>query len=1073
MMKSRIRQAMSVMLVLSLLPCTALAQGNHNYGKSIQLLDSAGIHKVTTVQYYDGLGRPTVSATNGLGTSSRYVYTSQSYDGFDRITRKWLPVVGSTIVEYKSESSLSDMSHSLYHDNSAYSEIGYDALDREVSSGIAGDAWSSQGKANVTEYLTNEAEEVRMYTAPLTSTSLVNSGYYAAGTLKGERSIDADGHFVTVYKDMSGQMILERRNGNNDTYFVYNELKQLRFVLSPMYQESSIKALYAYEYRYDDRGRLAKKILPGSEYQQYWYDDDNRLTFFQDARLRAKGLFRYYLYDNLCRMTEQGVCTNKSRANQQMEVRNFYDDYSQAVLDPVCPVCSSSSSIAVPHPTSLKTACQMTASDGGLVSETYMYDIRGNLVDVMRQDLSGTSSCLHNAYSFTNKVISSESSVTLAGKTFTVATSNAYNPQTDALQSTTLTTSCNGTQLASQVVQSLSYDNLGRVSRVGRGGNAGGVNYTYDLHGWQKTISSPKFSETLYYAEGPNSPCYNGNISAQQWKAGDNVLRTYQFEYDNLNRLVNSRYSREEDMLHGLSNYNEQVLEINANGSVKRFTRYGKKNDNKYGKIDDLRIHYYGNHLSDVKDYAAPVYRNGSFDFHDGADEEEEYAYDGCGALVSDKNKGIANITYDNLGYPREIQFSNGNKTRFVYTPDGTKLRTTHITAVDGIVVPLSSTVELADYQILNSDSTEYFGNFIYENGIIGRYIYDGGYVAFADSASSVVPCASFHYFTMDHLGNIRNVVSETGNVEQTTHYYPSGAIMSDISTNQSLQPKKYNGKELDRMHGLDWYDYGARNYDAPILAWDRMDPLCEKYYGVSPYVYCANNPVRYIDLDGRWYWENNGNLHAEENDNTKTMADFLGTTQKNVIEILGRSNISVGKNGKINVKNLTDLSLNKSSLYVMKADKSGIVLESKSMVSNPYIDGFNLPQSPTQTELAVAHYFLGNGEAADVGDRATALLLNTKEFKRNLKATTTDIRESDDFSVDMTNLVFHIGRTPVNYTVHHGTKSSHVDFRLFQNKKGVMDSFSDPLDVGIELPGGTKYNYKLRTVTYYFKPVK
>ena len=58
------------------------------------------------------------------------------------------------------------------------------------------------------------------------------------------------------------------------------------------------------------------------------------------------------------------------------------------------------------------------------------------------------------------------------------------------------------------------------------------------------------------------------------------------------------------------------------------------------------------------------------------------------------------------------------------------------------------------------------------------------------------------------------------------------------------------NGRELDRMHGLDTYDYGARQYDPILLRWDRMDPLCEKYYSVSPYAYCANNPVKYVDLD-------------------------------------------------------------------------------------------------------------------------------------------------------------------------------------------------------------------------------
>jgi RHS repeat-associated protein len=88
--------------------------------------------------------------------------------------------------------------------------------------------------------------------------------------------------------------------------------------------------------------------------------------------------------------------------------------------------------------------------------------------------------------------------------------------------------------------------------------------------------------------------------------------------------------------------------------------------------------------------------------------------------------------------------------------------------------------------------------------------------------------------------------------VEQVNDYTPFGVQMKNSFAETSDQRYKYNGKELDRMLGLDLYDYGARFYDARIARWQTIDPLCEKYYSISPYAYCANNPILFIDPDGR-----------------------------------------------------------------------------------------------------------------------------------------------------------------------------------------------------------------------------
>ena len=132
-----------------------------------------------------------------------------------------------------------------------------------------------------------------------------------------------------------------------------------------------------------------------------------------------------------------------------------------------------------------------------------------------------------------------------------------------------------------------------------------------------------------------------------------------------------------------------------------------------------------------------------------------------------------------------------------------------------------------------------------------------GGYCTF-DKEKNDLPI--FHYYTQDHLGNNRVVTKEDGTVEQIVHYYPFGGIFNDDGLNTGLQQYKYNGKELDRVAGLNTYDYGARQYFSALPVWDRVDPKCEKYYNISPYAYCANNPVNRIDVDGKdWFYTRSG----------------------------------------------------------------------------------------------------------------------------------------------------------------------------------------------------------------------
>ena len=93
-------------------------------------------------------------------------------------------------------------------------------------------------------------------------------------------------------------------------------------------------------------------------------------------------------------------------------------------------------------------------------------------------------------------------------------------------------------------------------------------------------------------------------------------------------------------------------------------------------------------------------------------------------------------------------------------------------------------------------------------------------------------------------------MIDESGNTVRSTDYYPFGAYLAE-STNREKQPYKYNGKEFDHFADLNLYDYGARFYDPLIGRFTTPDPLSEKYYSISPYAYCANNPVNAVDLRG------------------------------------------------------------------------------------------------------------------------------------------------------------------------------------------------------------------------------
>ena len=273
--------------------------------------------------------------------------------------------------------------------------------------------------------------------------------------------------------------------------------------------------------------------------------------------------------------------------------------------------------------------------------------------------------------------------------------------------------------------------------------------------------------------------------------------------------------------------------------------RYGKQNSG-YGLIDSLTLTYNGNQLKKVTDTASDPLYQGAFHFQDGGNVAVEYLYDTNGNMTVDYNKKISKIQYNQLNLPNKLQFTYGHTTSYRYGADGTKRNVTHVTSTTNLLVPMGSIVAVPANQIASTMQTDYCGNLIYENGVLSKILTEEGYI----TLNGTTPV--YHYYLKDHQGNNRVVIDQSGVVEQVNHYYPFGMTYGDgIAT--SNQPYKYNGKELDRMHGLDWYDYGARLYDSELGRFHTVDPLAERRPWMSPYVFCSDNPVNRIDMDGNW----------------------------------------------------------------------------------------------------------------------------------------------------------------------------------------------------------------------------
>ena len=196
--------------------------------------------------------------------------------------------------------------------------------------------------------------------------------------------------------------------------------------------------------------------------------------------------------------------------------------------------------------------------------------------------------------------------------------------------------------------------------------------------------------------------------------------------------------------------------------------------------------------------------------------------YDAGGNMTVDGLRG-ASISYNILNLPETVSIGNG-KVSYIYTSSGEKLATQ-----------------------VGSSLTYYRGPLVYSGNNLLYLVHPEGL-----TRKSTIGFV-YYYAKRDHLGSTRVLCHANGNTlvaDQTTGYYPFG--LAHGHGNLNLNRYLFSGKELqDQSLGgklLGLYDFGSRFYDPTLGRWFNVDPKLEF---VSPYGYCANNPVLYIDPNG------------------------------------------------------------------------------------------------------------------------------------------------------------------------------------------------------------------------------
>ena len=864
-------------LLFALLLCSAGRIGAQDSGsnwiKTRTAISETGT-TITDITYYNGLGLPSQTTNVRASVNGYNIVTPIVYDALLRSdATAYLPYEAtySDETELPNSTAISDQ-QTFYeerygHDyQRSFTEKVYEAspLGRVRKQALPGYMKDFEVLYTEFDYRTNDTDEVRWLAVGVDG-ELVCEGCHDAGTLSCTVTTDPDGHVVQSFTDGLGRTLLSRTFDDDepiDTYSVYDDYGRLRWVVTPegsyllsdsltVPVDDDFAEKYCYVYTYNDRGLMTEKRMPGREAEYMRYDEGDRLRVSQDGNLRAKKQWISYSYDALGRVQEQSLAVEaelipiRSQAGvsigepiesveppylgSSVPLRKYvYDTYPSEVqaagldFQPIEGLTATDGESlrydnATGSLTYEKLAVLANDTISGYHQRACYYDYKGRVIQTVERDTEDGILCTSQRYDFVGNLIAQRESYTRAGKTDDIDRTFTYDDRGRLLSETT---QVNGGE---EAVVYYEYDELGRLAarRLGEGTSAIAEQSEYDIRSWLTKKSSELFSMSLGHS-------YTGNITSWQWQhkgdpSGDGPQNRYEFTYDDLSRLTNTdQYVNNEKTRQNV----ERCLSYDRNGNLQTFIRYENG-----ACVSNSSYNYSGNRL--VSYCPGTVFEREDVGIGEIIVPKKGivfpltvqlHQYDANGNVTKDWERGL-DMSYNCLNLLEYASDNDANAINYCYLADGTKLSVTD-TEENGLY---------------------YLGSLVYEKhantiGLESAAFSGGRIVATSGNDTEV------RYSLTDHLGSVRVVATDKDNVLERNDYQPFGKRWDTASRPVSDNRDRFNGKEDQSFAGLPFSDYGARMYDRERGRWLSQDPL-QQYH--SPYVFCGNNPIRLIDLDG------------------------------------------------------------------------------------------------------------------------------------------------------------------------------------------------------------------------------